>query len=137
MALEPRHAKDAVLTIDIGGSTSALSTSFDDSNFAQAVDATETTTYKDGDREYIPGLKNSNMSFSGLMDHTTYTLLQGQIGASTNPTLQYSPASTAAGRLLLKVGAVITGLTVSGAVGDRVNCAVTCQGSGAVTSTVH
>ena len=138
MAFDPKAAKGSVLTFYQGsGSTTAVSTSFNDINFARAVATINVTTFGDNDEEYLPALKNSNLSFSGLFDNTTIQNLEALMGASTNPTFQYSPASTAAGSIFWKFDTVVTNVTVGGSVSGEIKASVTAQGTGAVTSTNH
>ena len=130
-----RHGKNAYLAVVIGGTTTTLSTAFDDSSLQRAVDTAEVTAYGNGDKVYLAGLRGGTHPVSGHFNKSPINTLEGQLGASTNPTFHYGPEGNTTGYTKYEFAGVIGGLDIGSPVGDKVSASYNVTISGAVTST--
>lgn len=136
MAPTFRHGKSAYLSLtDTAGSAFVISSGGDDLSFNSAVDTAEVTSFGDGDRAYLAGLRNHDMSFSGHFSSTHYDKLAPMLGHSTDTTFIYGPAGDTTGYIKLTGKAIVTGVDVGSPVGDKVSMSVNMQVTGVVTTT--
>lgn len=135
MAPNFRHGKDGYLAIVIGGTTTVLSTGFDDASLKRMVDTAEVTVYQDGDKKFLAGHKDKTLSISGNFSSTHEGLLAGRLGQSTGQSLVFGPEDNTTGRRKYLIPGIITSLDVAGPAKDKVAMSFEWQGSGAMTST--
>lgn len=138
MAPTHRHGKAAFFSItDTGGSTINLSSGLDDCSLDRTCETAEITTYGDNDKVYLSGLRDATWSASGHCASTHEEKLAGLLGNSTNPNWVWGPQGNSTDNTYPKFtgAAVITALSVSAPVGDKVSFSISGQCSGAITST--
>ncbi len=140
MAVLFKSGRTTVLKlVSAGGTTLNLSSGLSDSSIDRTMNTADVTVYGDGAMAYIAALGDGSGSASGIYASTYERILSGSSwwGASTNPTLRWSPHSTVAGNTLITAPIVITSFNVASPVGDKVSMDLSWQISGAVTSTIH
>lgn len=135
MAPQFRHGRRAFLSVVIGGTTTVLSSGFDDSSLKRAVDSAEVTAYTDNDKKYLAGLRGANLDVSGHFSSTHEGRIGGVLGASTHPVWKYGPEGNTTGFRKYQFSAMVTGLDVGAPVGDKISMNFGLLVSGAVTST--
>jgi hypothetical protein len=116
-----KHGKGTVFKVDDSGGTlrdiSAFVTNVD---FGRELDAPETTTFGDNDREFIVGLRGHNFSISGIWDNTATTGSDAVISSwfqgtptAVTATFEYGPEGGAAGAIRYTGEAIPTSYSVS------------------------
>lgn len=127
------------------GTTMVLSSGADASDFQRQIDTYEVTTYGDGDKNYIAGLRGCTLKFSGPFATTYEDFFAPILGSTVQTKLDYAPLSTVAGNSRYRVsstntipGFVIpTNFAISAPVGGRVSWSVDLLISGPVKSTKY
>ncbi len=141
MAVTPRHGSQAALAIDsTSGTLVTFSSGLDQVSLSMAMDAAEVTTLQDLWRSHVVGLRGATLSFAGPFSSTHAEIYDGIMGSttSTSQSIEYSPdGSTASGRHLLKMEAILTSLEYSTPVDGRSEVSGEFLVTGAVTSTNH
>ena len=117
------------------GGTVNLSSGLDDASLDRVAAALKVTTFGDSDEVYIAGLRGATLSLSGHFASTYEEKLSAMLGHTTTPQWIFGPESTSNTRRKYSGGAVVTGVTVNGAVDDKVSMSVSLQCSGAITAT--
>lgn len=131
-----RHGKSAFLSMsDTGGTTFTLSSGGDDASLNSNVETADVTTFGDNDRNYIAGLRNHDISFSGHFATTHEEKLRGMLGNSTATNFVFGPHGNTTGYTKLTGAAHMTQLSIGAPVGDKVSVSMSFQITGAVSST--
>jgi hypothetical protein len=142
-----KHGKSSAFTItDIGGAERDLSQFCDSVEMPQVVATAETSGMGDSAQEFIPGMAGATISISGSWDNTATTgpdvVLGGLLGAGgvktdgDAPTFEYGPEGSTNGLIRYTGTAILTGYTVSSAVGSKVTFTASLLVTGAVTRDV-
>lgn len=118
-----------------GGTTRNLSSGITDMTFGRTVETADITTYGDGDRFYLAGLRTGTMSGNGIFASTYEDIISPLLGVSTGIGVKVSPHGAVSGRTLYTCGVIITDASVGVPVGDRVTMAFNFQRTGAILST--
>lgn len=130
-----RHSKSAYLAMIVGGTTTILSSAFDDSALNRAVDTAEVTAYGDNDKVFLAGLRHGDFPISGHFDKTIAGTVQAQLGSSSNPTFVYGPEGNTVTRRKYTFAGVIDQFNIKAPIKDKVSVDGKVMISGAVTST--
>lgn len=128
-----RHGKNSYFSMQGpgGGAENNISTFLNDISLPMEIDASETTTFGgDGSRTYIPGLKDSTVSFAGLWETTVHAYFGDQ---SVTRTFTYGPAGNTNGLPKLTGTGILTSYEITGGVEDPVGFSAEMQVTGAVT----
>lgn len=134
MAPQFKHGKDAYFAMsDTGGSTFNCSSGLDDSNLDRAVDLAEVTAYGDGDKRYIPGLRDATIPVSGHFASTYDENLHGMLAHSTGTTWTWGPAGNSTGLRKYTAKAHISQLSIGAPVGDKISASWSLQVDGPIT----
>lgn len=136
MALTFKHGKSSYLKASITGSTVTLSSGLDEISWDRTVDTAEVTTFGDGDKNFLPGLRDSSFSLNGHWASTYELLIDGWLGSSSLVTITYGPQGNTTGFPKRTQSAIMTSLGVSNPVGDKVSMSIAFQGTGAVSTGV-
>ena len=136
MAPSFRSGKNGYFSITSAtGGTVNLSSGLDDASMERVANALDVTTFGDGDKVYIAGLRDATLSLSGHFASTYEEKLSALLGHSTTPQWVYGPESTSNTRRKFSGGAIVTGVTINGSADDKVSMSVSLQASGAITAT--
>lgn len=128
------HGKSTDFRIDnSGGTLTDISAYCDSVDFPQAVETAETTTFGDSSKDYIVGLKDSTISFSGKWDSVLDGILAPILGQAASVSFQYGPAGSTVTNVKYTGECFLTSYQVTGAVGDVVTFSAEAQVTGAVT----
>lgn len=135
------HGKNGYLQLDNSSDSLVdLSAYCDDISFPQEVSADETTTFGATDKSYIVGLGDAKLSFSGKLDATLDSHMQGVIAALKAGTLTtasgvFGPAGSASGKIKYTFESIVTSYEVSEKVSDVAEFKAELQITGTVTRT--
>lgn len=128
------HGKSTDFRIDnSGGTLTDISAYCDSVDFPQTVETAETTTFGDSNKDYIVGLKDSTISFSGKWDSVLDGILAPILGQAASVSFQYGPAGSTVTNVKYTGECFVTSYQVTGAVGDVVTFSAEAQVTGAVT----
>jgi hypothetical protein len=128
------HGKSTDFRIDnSGGTLTDISAYCDSVDFPQTVETAETTTFGDSNKDYIVGLKDSTISFSGKWDSTLDGILAPILGQAASVSFQYGPAGSTVTNVKYSGECFLTSYQVTGSVGDVVTFSAEAQVTGAVT----
>ena len=119
------HGKETTLTVD----GTAITAYTDNTTLNRSMDPAEVTTFGDDDREYIAGLRDATLSFSGPWDATADAALDGAQDLAS-VAWAYSPDG---GNTTYSGNGFITAYSPSSPVGDRNAWTATIQVSGVVS----
>ena len=132
------HGKTTDFRIDnSGGTLTDISAYCDSVDFPQSVETAETTTFGDSNKDYIVGLKDSTISFSGKWDSVLDGVLAPVLGHPATISFQYGPAGSTVTNVKYTGECFVTSYQVTGAVGDVVTFSAEAQVTGAVTRGVY
>lgn len=140
MAPTFKHAKVASVRIVTGaalagGTTVDLSSGIIDVTMTRTADTSDITTYGDGDRFFLAGLRNGTFSLNGIFATTYEDKLGPLVGQSTGIWVKHHPTGVGASLPKFTAQVVITSLDVSAPVGDVSKYTMALQRTGPVTST--
>jgi hypothetical protein len=93
-----------------------LSTYFNNLDLTKELDAPETTTFGDSDREFIYGLRNATASLSGFYDGAVDAVdeeLNAALGATTDRVVTVSTVGFVIGNIVYIAGKIETSYSVS------------------------
>jgi hypothetical protein len=136
------HGKVAVIKIDNAAGTlvdiSAISNAGDLSN---SLGTGETTSFGQGDKTFIAGLKDGTFSIGGSYDNVQDKMIQEMMDAIANGTLasmslEYFPAGNTSGKVKYACENIPTSYTVSSPVGGVTTFKLDLQRTGALSQTV-
>lgn len=128
------HGKSTDFRIDnSGGTLTDISAYCDSVDFPQTIETAETTTFGDSNKDYIVGLKDATISFSGKWDATLDGILAPIAGQTASVSFQYGPAGSTVTNVKYSGECFITSYQITGAVGDVVTFSAEAQVTGAVT----
>ena len=128
------HGKSTDFRIDnSGGTLTDISAYCDSVDFPQTVETAETTTFGDSSKDYIVGLKDSTISFSGKWDSVLDGVLAPILGQAATVSFQYGPAGSTVTNVKYTGECFVTSYQVTGSVGDVVTFSAEAQVTGAVT----
>jgi hypothetical protein len=128
------HGKSTDFRIDnSGGTLTDISAYCDSVDFPQTVETAETTTFGDSNKDYIVGLKDSTISFSGKWDSALDAILAPILGQAASVSFQYGPAGSTVTNVKYTGECFLTSYQVTGSVGDVVTFSAEAQVTGAVT----
>lgn len=128
------HGKSTDFRIDnSGGTLTDISAYCDSVDFPQTVETAETTTFGDSSKDYIVGLKDSTISFSGKWDSVLDGVLAPILGQAATVSFQYGPAGSTVTNVKYSGECFLTSYQVTGSVGDVVTFSAEAQVTGAVT----
>jgi hypothetical protein len=128
------HGKSTDFRIDnSGGTLTDISAYCDSVDFPQSVETAETTTFGDSNKDYIVGLKDSTVSFSGKWDSALDAILAPILGQAASVSFQYGPAGSTVTNVKYTGECFLTSYQVTGSVGDVVTFSAEAQVTGAVT----
>lgn len=128
------HGKSTDFRIDnSGGTLTDISAYCDSVDFPQSVETAETTTFGDSNKDYIVGLKDSTISFSGKWDSALDAILAPILGQAASVSFQYGPAGSTVTNIKYTGECFLTSYQVTGSVGDVVTFSAEAQVTGAVT----
>lgn len=128
------HGKSTDFRIDnSGGTLTDISAYCDSVDFPQTIETAETTTFGDSNKDYIVGLKDATISFSGKWDATLDGILAPIAGQTASVSFQYGPAGSTATNVKYTGECFLTSYQITGAVGDVVTFSAEAQVTGAVT----
>ena len=130
-----RHSKSAYLAMIVGGTTTILSSAFDDSALNRAVDTAEVTAYGNNDKVFLAGLRHGDFPISGHFDKTIANTVAAVLGSSSNPTWVYGPEGNTTTRRKFTFGGVLESCNIKSPIKDKVSIDAKVTISGAVTST--
>lgn len=137
------HGKLANIKVDdSGGSLTDISSYTNETTWPQELDASEVTTFGNGNKAYIPGLADSTVSMSGSYDPTVDALFNGVraamiAGTVASSSLAYSPYGTTGGNVKYTAEAILTSYEISSKVGDPNEWKAEYQVTGAITKTTN
>lgn len=136
MAPTFKHGKNAYFAItSTTGGTINLSSGLAETSLSRSLDTAEVTTFGDGDKNYIPGLRDATFSVSGHYSSTHADKLDPLIGWSTLPTFTFGPEGNTVTNIKYTGKTILTSLEYGASVGDKINLSLSFQCSGAITST--
>lgn len=128
------HGKNAVFKLANAASTLIdLSQYLDNVDQSKTADTHESTTFGDGSKEYIPGLKDGSLSLSGKFDPTADELLDGAVGEIR--TFEYYPDGNASGKVKYSGSCIVTEYGTSSPVGDLNTASASIQVTGGINRT--
>jgi hypothetical protein len=128
------HGKSTDFRVDnSGGTLTDISAYCDSVDFPQTVETAETTTFGDSNKDYIVGLKDSTISFSGKWDSALDAILAPILGQAASVSFQYGPAGSTVTNVKYTGECFLTSYQVTGSVGDVVTFSAEAQVTGAVT----
>jgi hypothetical protein len=128
------HGKSTDFRVDnSGGTLTDISAYCDSVDFPQTVETAETTTFGDSNKDYIVGLKDSTISFSGKWDSALDAILAPILGQAASVSFQYGPAGSTVTNVKYTGECFVTSYQVTGSVGDVVTFSAEAQVTGAVT----
>jgi hypothetical protein len=128
------HGKSTDFRIDnSGGTLTDISLYCDSVDFPQSVETAETTTFGDSNKDYIVGLRDTTISFSGKWDAALDAILAPILGQTASVSFQYGPAGSTVTNVKYSGECFLTSYQVTGAVGDVVTFSGEAQVTGAVT----
>lgn len=121
-----KHGKQTKILVDQYDYSSYLN----NTDMSWEVDVPETTTFGDGDRTYIAGLRNSTMSFAGFWD----SVIDGEItasnmGAATANLVSYAPEGLSTGSVVYSVQSRNTSFSVGSPVDGVSSISLDVQGT--------
>lgn len=134
MALTFKHGKSAYFKISVTGSTIVLSSGLDDISYDREVETADVTTFGDGDRNFLPGLRTGTFQVSGHWASTYEIGIHPLLGGSTLVTARYGPQGSGTGSPYRQVSTIITNYSVGSPVDDKVSMSLTFQMSGSVST---
>lgn len=136
MAPTFKHGKSAFFSMTSStGGTFNCSSGVDDSSLERAVATAEVTTYGDGDRVYLAGLRDATIPVSGMFASTYADKLDSLLASSTGTSWVWAPFGTSAGSQKYTGAAIVTKLNYKAPVDDKVSAEWDLQCSGPITST--
>lgn len=103
-----KHGKQTKILVDQYDFSSYLN----NTDMSWEIDTPETTTFGDNDRTYIPGLRNSTMSFAGFWDSTLDGYVTDDITTPVVSLLSYAPEGLSTGSVVYSVQARHSSWTV-------------------------
>ncbi len=128
------HGKSTDFRIDnSGGTLTDISAYCDSVDFPQTIETAETTTFGDSNKDYIVGLKDATISFSGKWDATLNDIIAPIAGQTASVSFQYGPAGSTVTNVKYSGECYITSYQITSAVGDVVTFSAEAQVTGAVT----
>ena len=131
------HGKNTVVKVaDNGGTLRDVSNVCNASGLARSVDAAEVTTFGQGDKAYIAGLRDATIPIEGLADPTVDGYFVGILGWSTPVAWELYPMGSATGLIKYNGSAILTRYEARPEVGDAVKITGELQNSGTITRTV-
>jgi predicted secreted protein len=131
------HGKDTVFKVaDNGGSLRDVSNVCNASGLARSCDAAEVTTFGQGDKAYIAGLRDATIPVEGFADPTVDGYFAGILGWGTPVAWELYPMGSASGRIKYSGSAVLTRYESRPEVGDAVKITGELQGTGIITRAV-
>lgn len=137
------HGKAAVIKIDNAAGAlvdiSAISNAGDLSN---SLGTGETTSFGNGNKTFIAGLKEGTFSIGGTYDNVQDAMITAAIdavaaGTLASMSLEYYPAGTAAGKVKYACETIPTSYTISTPVGGVATFKLDLQRTGALAQTVQ
>lgn len=129
------HGKNAVFMLaNASAVLTNLSAYLDNVDMSKTADTHESTTFGDGSKEYIPGLKDGSLSLSGKFDPTADALLDGAVGEIRS--FEYYPDGNSSGKVKYAGSAIVTEYGTSSPVGDLNTASASIQVTGGVTRSV-
>ncbi len=110
------------------------STYFSDVKFPrQAGDVDVTTFGNNGNKSFIPGLKEATFTANGNYDGTIGAHLDAIYDGQDTVTFEYGPVSTVTGQPKYTGSMIVTAFEIGAKVGDKIPFTVTFRITGAVT----
>lgn len=137
------HGKSSVIAVDDSSGTPTTITSYvEEVSWPQEVEASEVTTFGNGNKAYIVGLADSTVSLSGKYDPTLDALMTSVraaliAGTVTTSTVKYSPAGTGSGMPYYSAEAILTSYEPSSSVADPNSWSAEYQVTGAVSRSTY
>lgn len=111
------HGKDAALYIeDAGGVEREITGFLTQAGHNFSVDTAETSVFGTGDKQYVPGMRDVTIPFTGRFDSTVDGYLVGILGMQRN--YKFFPQGSAAGRIYYSGTAILTRYEPSADTGD-------------------
>ena len=132
------HGKLAVIQVDnAAGTLTSLTEYSDEIGFPMETEASETTVFGNGNKQYIPGLGDATVSISGKFDPAVNTLVAavwaGQLdGSILSSSVEFGPAGSTSGLPKYTAEAVLTSYEPSSSVGDPNTFSIEYQVTGGV-----
>lgn len=124
--------KDTVVKFGTASSETDITAYLNSAELSQTVDELESTTFGDGDKEFIPSLKEREFSFDGDWDATIDGILAPLFGVA-GKSLVFGPAGSTSGFVKYTCAAWLKEYPISSSVGDKVTMSGTIRLTGAVT----
>jgi len=136
------HGKGAYFALSTATTKTSTNATFinfssgvEEVSLPRSVDTAEITTYGDGDREYIAGLRSGTISVTGIWASTYEEKIVTSLGSSKSVAFSFGPAGNTAGRRRERGKGIITSYEIGAPVGDKVSMSFEIQITGAVAST--
>ncbi|MFZ5852302.1 MAG: phage tail tube protein [Actinomycetota bacterium] len=103
----------------------------------RSAEAAETTVFGTGAKEYVLGLQDGTISFSGKYDPAVDNQLGALLGIEQPVNFEYGPGGNTTGLVKYTGKGIVTSYEVSSPVGDVVTFSAELQISGAVTRATY
>jgi predicted secreted protein len=134
------HGKKSVFIIDNSSASPINISAFcEEVSLSRDIETAEVTTFGDDAKEYITGLSDATVSFSGKFDAVNASavdpVLSGILGqdAAVSWAYRINSASVSATNPEYRGEGILTSYEVSGTVGDAVTFSAELQCTGAIT----
>lgn len=132
-----KHGKDAVLKVaDNTAALRDITNVSNSSGLARSCDAAEVTTFGQGDKAYIAGLRDATIPIDGLADTTVDGYLTGILGWGTPVAWELYPMGSATGFPKYSGSAILTRYESRADLGGAVAVSGELQNSGTITRAV-
>lgn len=137
------HGKSSGISVDdSAGSLTDIKAYTEEVSWPQETEASEVTTFGNGNKAYIVGLADSTVSLSGKYDPTLDALMNGVraaliAGTVATSTVKYSPAGTGSGAPYYSAEAILTSYEPGSSVADPNTWSAEYQVTGAVTRSTY
>jgi hypothetical protein len=122
------HGSNSYVSID----ADVVGVYLDQASLQKMIDTAETTAFGDDDKEFIPGLRDSNLNISGHFDQTGDGFLADWDDGAVVSCI-VGPQGNTAGQVRYTFNALLTNYTIDSPVSGRVSFSAALQRTGATT----
>jgi predicted secreted protein len=135
-----RHGKSGFFQLDdTGGTLRNISAYAQEITMSRELSTAEVTTFGDGSRDYLAGIKDGTISISGVFDDAATTgvdiVVGGDLAAVATRTWEYGPHGNTSGYIKYTGECIITSYETTTNFDDAVMFSLELQITGDVTRT--